>query len=207
MTSPEDKQLSSTTNHCYEIDQKPPIFDQKPPIFDQKPPIFDQKPFVDFCAGSSNGDANNIPSLSSQSATPQPQASNLYAGYPTSAINGNAYFYPFGNMAYPTSNPTPQSASSFHYPQTSTSPESMQIQEKIFYNFTFLGFTADPQTKIIEGTEVHINSKGKKTRKPRTIYSSKPLLLKIGFNKFYHFVFKTNFFVYSNFVRKTFFTT
>lgn len=32
-----------------------------------------------------------------------------------------------------------------------------------------------PQTKIIEGSEVHINSKGKKTRKPRTIYSSAQL--------------------------------
>ena len=33
----------------------------------------------------------------------------------------------------------------------------------------------NPQTRIIEGSEVHINSKGKKSRKPRTIYSSQQL--------------------------------
>jgi len=32
-----------------------------------------------------------------------------------------------------------------------------------------------PCTRIIEGSEVHINAKGKKTRKPRTIYSSQQL--------------------------------
>lgn len=104
MTSPENKQLGS---HCYDTDQKP---------------IFDQKPFADFCAGPSGVNETNIPGLSSQSATPQSQIN--YSGYSTS-INGNLnpYFYSFGNMPYPTNNPTPQSTS-FHYPQTSTSPES-----------------------------------------------------------------------------------
>ena len=41
--------------------------------------------------------------------------------------------------------------------------------------FVFAGFGTDHTTKIIEGSEVQINSKGKKTRKPRTIYTSQQL--------------------------------
>lgn len=38
-----------------------------------------------------------------------------------------------------------------------------------------LDYHSESHTKIIEGSEVHINSKGKKTRKPRTIYNSQQL--------------------------------
>lgn len=169
MTSPDGKPPLPLTNSCYnEIDQKPPIFDQKPSIFDPKPS------FPDFCVGSSNGQIEtSIGSLPMEAETSQ--ANNIYAGYPnpTNALNGAPYFYPFGAMPYPPNNPTPQAAP-FMYPQSSTSPESS------FFAFCInlcpnLGFTNEPQTKIIEGTEVHINSKGKKTRKPRTIYSSTQL--------------------------------
>ncbi|KAI6176960.1 Homeotic protein distal-less [Aphelenchoides bicaudatus] len=158
MTSPENKP-NLLANHCYnEIDQKPQLFDQKPPLFDQKPQ------FPDFCAGSSNIPLEaNVGNLAADVETSQAQTNNIYAGYPNpaNAINGAPYFYPFGAMPYPPNNSTPQTAP-FMYPQSSTSPE-------------ILGFSNDSQTKIIEGTEVHINSKGKKTRKPRTIYSSTQL--------------------------------
>ncbi|KAI6201193.1 Homeotic protein distal-less [Aphelenchoides besseyi] len=118
----------------------------------------DQKPFVDFCGNGidTNGTigTSGTPMQGSVS-TPQPQSSlsnSLYTPY--SHGTASPYMYPFPNMPYATNQ-----ANSLFYQPASSSPES---------------FGSEPQTKIVEGTEVHF-SKGKKTRKPRTIYTSQQL--------------------------------
>jgi hypothetical protein len=129
MTSPENKQLSSTSNnHCYDIDQKP-FIDQKPNF------LVDQKPsFQDFCSSSTIESNNGM-------ATPQPN--NPYSGYPfsTSAINGNPHFYPFNNMTYPTNNSTPQSTPFLYHQAASTSPESKYLSElkSIYFYWKYIG--------------------------------------------------------------------
>ncbi|KJH52477.1 homeobox domain protein [Dictyocaulus viviparus] len=82
--------------------------------------------------------------------------------YPTSAQDFSTrsqvspYFYNFSTSA--TSTMYSQQPTHFMYPQAAASSPEDQMT-----------------TKIIEGGEVKINGKGKKVRKPRTIYSSQQL--------------------------------
>uniref|UniRef100_A0A914HBQ5 Homeobox domain-containing protein n=1 Tax=Globodera rostochiensis TaxID=31243 RepID=A0A914HBQ5_GLORO len=182
------------------FDQKPPIaFDQKPPLafpllleHNSKLGIADhlnfddqKQQFASIPSTSSAETAFMIANGSLSSATP----SSAY--YPNVSNNG-AYFYTgFGapSELYST-NSEAQHLHGHHqhyfYPnQPASSPEG-------FTNESSPGAgassstngcggggggrgTAGPTTRIIEGSEVHINAKGKKTRKPRTIYSSAQL--------------------------------
>uniref|UniRef100_A0A915CS86 Homeobox domain-containing protein n=1 Tax=Ditylenchus dipsaci TaxID=166011 RepID=A0A915CS86_9BILA len=104
-----------------------------------------------------------------------PNYGGIYSG--VGAPTSSPYFYPAqavtaaaaaavfsGGAGMYSQNNSSQASNANHQflygGQPSSSPES---------------FGNEPQTRIIEGSEVHINSKGKKTRKPRTIYSSHQL--------------------------------
>ncbi|KAE9556100.1 hypothetical protein FO519_000734 [Halicephalobus sp. NKZ332] len=124
------------------------------------------KPF-DFV--NQNGNSTNLNTTSGQqpgapgSYVPysQPQAVSDFGRSNSSAAGISPYFYPqFQNTASAASYSTNSVTPNLFYQQPSSSPES---------------FGTDHTTKIIEGSEVQINSKGKKTRKPRTIYTSQQL--------------------------------
>ncbi|CAD5215714.1 unnamed protein product [Bursaphelenchus okinawaensis] len=125
-------------------------------LIEQKPIVnYDQKPFQDF---ANNGLDPGSSSPSTLAAVSQAQQSQLSAqaatNYYQQSFMANGVFNSFypGNL---------QPYAPQYYQQASTSPESFNGSES--------------QTRIIEGTEVHINSKGKKSRKPRTIYTAQQL--------------------------------
>ncbi|TKR68382.1 hypothetical protein L596_024372 [Steinernema carpocapsae] len=80
----------------------------------------------------------------------------------------NAFYQPFPSTAstgYGSSAVAAAAANSYNlaYQQVANSAGSPE------------GFVSEHSTKILEGSEVRINGKGKKVRKPRTIYSSSQL--------------------------------
>uniref|UniRef100_A0A0N4ZVG2 Homeobox domain-containing protein n=1 Tax=Parastrongyloides trichosuri TaxID=131310 RepID=A0A0N4ZVG2_PARTI len=134
-------------------------------------------------AGANNIDTNTSPGIAAAAATLAAAAANYstngnYSSGPdfrNNSVPTNPYFYPgsFTSTATSLQNMTQNSIYStavaqnggqvtnpFMYHQNTSSPE---------------GFGTDHTTKIIEGGEVRINGKGKKIRKPRTIYSSQQL--------------------------------
>jgi hypothetical protein len=134
----------------------------------EQPWDHETKPF-DFPTQPTNGivDVNgtaasqttaNAQAYSSYLQAQQQQSLNDF-GRANSGVGVSPYFY---QSTFGTANSysTPPNTGNYLYQQPSSSPES---------------FSTEHTTKIIEGSEVTINSKGKKTRKPRTIYSSHQL--------------------------------
>uniref|UniRef100_A0A913HKJ4 Homeobox domain-containing protein n=1 Tax=Strongyloides stercoralis TaxID=6248 RepID=A0A913HKJ4_STRER len=131
---------------------------------------------------TNNIDTTTSPGLADATAKLVAAATNysnngVYNNPPDFRINtvqGTPYFYPGSftsttstqlqtmtqNSIYSTAQNGNQVTNPFLYHQNTSSPE---------------GFGTDHTTKIIEGGEVRINGKGKKIRKPRTIYSSQQL--------------------------------
>ncbi|KAI1729178.1 homeobox domain-containing protein [Ditylenchus destructor] len=132
--------------------------DQKPPVHmleDQKPPSF-----ADFQQNGTNGgnmfDSKHHPQAGYGAGLYPGAGSSPYGPfYSSSAFTSPANSTPTGNGSM-----YGQNHQFLYGGQPSSSPET---------------FVSETQTRIIEGSEVHINSKGKKTRKPRTIYSSQQL--------------------------------
>uniref|UniRef100_A0A7E4V2H4 Homeobox domain-containing protein n=1 Tax=Panagrellus redivivus TaxID=6233 RepID=A0A7E4V2H4_PANRE len=122
----------------------------------------DTKPLKPFDFGANNvnlqvnGNTPTYPSAYTQ------QSSVPDFGRTNPSVPVSSYFYPGGFNGTNLYANNAQSSNGFLYQQPSSSPENG-------------GFSSDAQTKIIEGSEVQINSKGKKTRKPRTIYTSAQL--------------------------------
>uniref|UniRef100_A0AC34Q649 Homeobox domain-containing protein n=1 Tax=Panagrolaimus sp. JU765 TaxID=591449 RepID=A0AC34Q649_9BILA len=115
------------------------------------------KPF-DFANGATNG---MTAATSNQQTGAYPYSQPQDFGRNSAATAISPYFYPnFSTSGTAGSYSANSVAPGLFYPQqSSSSPESFGTE-----------------TKIIEGSEVQIN-KGKKTRKPRTIYTSNQLQL------------------------------
>nr|BBB21678.1 distal-less homeobox 4 [Paroedura picta] len=143
------------------------------------PPDPAKPPFLDFALG---------PPPSPQQAPPQPQPPASLAPYPLQALQppqpdggafpapayGRALAYP----AYPGPGGSPHAFYHHHHPQqqhhqhhgASYSPYPQP--SSALGHGTRLEETELEKTTIIENGEIRINGKGKKIRKPRTIYSS-----------------------------------
>jgi hypothetical protein len=138
----------------------------------EQPWDVETKPF-DFSTPPINGIDINGTSTSQTSSAAHAQAYSTYLqqhqqqqqqqlndfGRTNSGIGVPPYYFP-SSFGTANSYATPPNTGNYLYQQPSSSPES---------------FSTEHTTKIIEGSEVTINSKGKKTRKPRTIYSSHQL--------------------------------
>ncbi|GMS89484.1 hypothetical protein PENTCL1PPCAC_11659 [Pristionchus entomophagus] len=98
---------------------------------------------------------------------PTDAATSIYAA---AAATGNPYFFPNGTGGTMAS-PYP----GYSYQTIPLLPPPPPPPLNPLREYGSLSITDQMATKIIEGGEVKINSKGKKVRKPRTIYSSSQL--------------------------------
>uniref|UniRef100_A0A914YW88 Homeobox domain-containing protein n=1 Tax=Panagrolaimus superbus TaxID=310955 RepID=A0A914YW88_9BILA len=114
---------------------------------------------IDINGTSTSQTTANAQAYSSYLQAQQQQSLNDFGRVANSGVGVPPYFY---QSSFGTANSysTPPNTGNYFCQQPSSSPES---------------FSTEHTTKIIEGSEVTINSKGKKTRKPRTIYSSHQL--------------------------------
>nr|CAD2188516.1 unnamed protein product [Meloidogyne enterolobii] len=114
---------------------------------------------------------NNSPSCSLSSATTT-YYSNGSNGYNTNFYNSTTHF---GHSQLVAELYQQQQQPHFLYTsQPASSPEGFP-NDRPPSSGSGRESAQGPCTRIIEGSEVHINAKGKKTRKPRTIYSSQQL--------------------------------
>ncbi|GMT19393.1 hypothetical protein PFISCL1PPCAC_10690, partial [Pristionchus fissidentatus] len=117
----------------------------------------DQKPCIE------GGVVTTVPTLAASDAA----ASSLYA-----AATSNPYFFQQVNGSTATM-ASPYAGYSYQNFPTSAAATYNSSPFGMYTNNG--GSPDDMSTKILEGCEVKVNSKGKKVRKPRTIYSSSQL--------------------------------
>lgn len=89
-------------------------------------------------------------------------------------------FVDYGNYCYPTAQDfsARSQVSPYFYNFSTTTASTMYSQQPAHFMYPQAAASSPEDqmtTKIIEGGEVKINGKGKKVRKPRTIYSSQQL--------------------------------
>lgn len=133
------------SNLCYDMDQKPLLYGAN-----FAAASLDPSTSLSMAVSSAQQQV-----LPSQSNTPQ--TSNYYQHANTTPFFPNAFY--------------PTTAYNNYFPQSSTSPENELMSQLIDGQ----SFSGDSQVKIVEGSECHFNSKGKKSRKPRTIYNQQQL--------------------------------
>uniref|UniRef100_A0A1I8BU71 Homeobox domain-containing protein n=1 Tax=Meloidogyne hapla TaxID=6305 RepID=A0A1I8BU71_MELHA len=179
---PDNSQQSLIPLFSTEIDQKPSflLIDQKPTQQQQSSHFLENKfqetkNITSALFGieqnqQNNFLVNNSPSLSSATTT-------TYYSPQTNGYNNNNFYNSTTHFGHSQLSELYQQQQQPHFLYTSqpaSSPEGFP-NDRPPSSGSGRESAQGPCTRIIEGSEVHINAKGKKTRKPRTIYSSQQL--------------------------------